>query len=194
MDGHDQPSANGSTKSIAPSDPNAAVAASSLQSLNSCRPWHFLIDGALSYGCSSINYAPDAHFKFHAASVLCFCVSKLLGFWQQLRFKDRNQQRQLQPQQQQHVAKVEQEEDLEREESREVQDVEEPQQQPVLISQQLQPALLLPDTLELLMGLIWANLDEPLAQTARQVRHVYDMDYCRLGSLAPHGISVPSIL
>ncbi|GLC36743.1 hypothetical protein PLESTB_000787500 [Pleodorina starrii] len=158
------------------------------------RPWHFLIDGALSYGCSSIRDAPDAHFKFHAACVLCFCVSKVLDSWQQ-----QEGQRQGQGQeQQQRQGRIEQggggggtEEDGGEEGgggggggrmSR-----EEQQQQSVL----LQPALLRPEALDLLMGLVWANLDEPLAQTARQLQESFQL---LLEVLAAQDHYVPGVL
>ncbi|GLI68270.1 hypothetical protein VaNZ11_012626, partial [Volvox africanus] len=163
-----------------------------------CRSWHFLIDGALSYGCLSIRDAPDAHFKFHAASVLCFCASKVLDSWQQ--------QQQLGQRAQDLAENVtegrlggmgETVQQLEKDKSGVDSagaghdgdggggddasfqlEIEAPKQQEDtsfvkgqhVQGQQpppaLQPALLRPDTLEILMGLMWANLDEPLAQTA----------------------------
>jgi hypothetical protein len=71
--------------------------------------WHFLVDGALSYGCSSIRDAPDAHFKFHAACVLCFCVSKVLDSWQQQQQQQQQGQEKPQQHEQRHQQGQEQE-------------------------------------------------------------------------------------
>lgn len=115
------------------------------------RPWHLLVDGVLAAGCAAIRDAPDAHFKFHAACVLNFCVGKLLESWQQQERGSGEQQEQGREQEQ------EQEGQQEGEEGRGAGGV------------RLVPAVLHPSGLEEVMALMWANLDEPLAQTARQV-------------------------
>ncbi|GIL79887.1 hypothetical protein Vretifemale_9023, partial [Volvox reticuliferus] len=180
----------------------------------SCRSWHFLIDGALSYGCLSIRDAPDAHFKFHAASVLCFCTSKVLDSWQQHQHQQRRQ-----PEENlagkvnegrldgmgEHVQKdsngdgcvedgggdvslqLEPQAPEEQEGAGSVEEAEKGQQP----APALQPALLRPDTLETLMGIMWANLDEPLAQTARQLQESFQL---LLEVLACQDHYVPGVL
>ncbi|GIL79911.1 hypothetical protein Vretimale_12531 [Volvox reticuliferus] len=94
------PTATSEGAAMCVADPTAAESEEALVAMKatgeptaswSCRSWHFLIDGALSYGCLSIRDAPDAHFKFHAASVLCFCTSKVLDSWQQHQHQQRRQ-------------------------------------------------------------------------------------------------------
>ncbi|EFJ43357.1 hypothetical protein VOLCADRAFT_96436 [Volvox carteri f. nagariensis] len=171
------------------------------------RPWHFLVDGALSYGCSSIRDAPDAHFKFHAACVLCFCVSKVLDSWQQFQQLQQQQQQQQEQEQQEQEQQQQQQQQQERHA-----DDEPPNQEPINAGSgevaaeeagvplkaaagtaPLQPALLHTESLNQLMGLMWANLDEPLAQTARQLQDAFQLllevlscqDHYRPGVLPP---------
>lgn len=125
------------------------------------RPWHFLVDGALAFACASICDAPDAHFKFHAACVLSFCMGRILATWQALQGGD-GASTTPPPAPSSSVASPNGDASGAAPEPA-------PAAPPVAVGR-VYPAVLGPAECDMLTALLWANLEEPHAPSVRQVR------------------------
>lgn len=115
-------------------------------------PWHWLVDGALSMACRCMQDAPDSHFKFHAASVLNFCMQQVLTTWSRI---GSVQQQQRDGQDKAHSPTHSQ-------------------------ATCLLPAVVGLGARDRLLQVLWANIDEPMAQTGKQVQEAFHGLLCVL--------------
>ncbi|KAJ9513159.1 hypothetical protein QJQ45_029351, partial [Haematococcus lacustris] len=131
----------------------------------------FLLEGALAYACCQIESAPDSHFKFHAACVANTCMAQVLLYWQKAPASAVSSSQQQQQQQQQ----------------------QQPGQGEGCVGGGLAPRLQ-PRDVQRVMRVLAAHLDEPLAQTLRQVQGIFEMlvEVLVLQGSAPAARPLPS--
>eukprot|EP00798_Chlamydomonas_sp_ICE-L_P016531 gene16531-22759_t len=121
-------------------------------------PYSFLTDGALQYGVAQVADAPDSHYKYHASCVVNICMQRVLLSWTQ--YKSSYDDADADAGGGSNLAS-----------KATAMGTGGLGQEGAAPS--WQPAQLGGGDCALLMSMLWANLDEPMAQTTRQVHESF---------------------